>query len=208
MLRAIYIDYPLSNSIYSENKKTRNFMSPTITYLEDKEEEVMTSYEDLDFVVDGCDSFSETADVIDGFVNLDPSFNTSLMASSSSLQTAALAPLDAYDPKTNHRVKLSQLTGENSEGIAQKLRQWLYECMSYIHNLVTRFREWHKEKGEVDAIQIEGNPEIEDAEFIEQVLGGYNNEADESNEEVAHDKCEDSVEASGVVNPESEDDSD
>ncbi|XP_065854248.1 uncharacterized protein [Euphorbia lathyris] len=40
--------------------------------------------------------------------------------------------------------EISQFTRENLEGLAQKFRQWLYESLSYIHNLVSSFTEWHK----------------------------------------------------------------
>ncbi|XP_065870024.1 uncharacterized protein [Euphorbia lathyris] len=76
------------------NKKKEVSFNPTVTYLEDKEEDIMTSYEDLDSVVaDGCDLFSETAPAVDDFVNLDPSFRISPMASNSPLPSPSLAPL-------------------------------------------------------------------------------------------------------------------
>ncbi|XP_065870023.1 uncharacterized protein [Euphorbia lathyris] len=76
------------------NKKKEVSFNPTVTYLKDKEEEIMTSYEDLDSVVaDGCDLFSETAPAVDDFVNLDPSFRISPMASNSPLPSPSLAPL-------------------------------------------------------------------------------------------------------------------
>ncbi|XP_065872697.1 uncharacterized protein [Euphorbia lathyris] len=75
------------------NKKKEVSFNPTVTYLEDKEEEIMTSYEDLDSVADGCDLFSETAPAVDDFVNLDPSFRISPMASNSPLPSPSLAPL-------------------------------------------------------------------------------------------------------------------
>ncbi|WCJ18073.1 hypothetical protein M5689_000449 [Euphorbia peplus] len=96
------------------NQKKEVSFNPTITYLDNKEDVVMTSYEDLNFVVnpnntiDDCDSFSESLAVENDFVNLDPTFKISPRASTSSLLSPALAPLDAdplmppYDPKTNY----------------------------------------------------------------------------------------------------------